>query len=110
MTSTLENAQLNQIDAARLETGRGSVEEILTGRFSISQAPLVLVNILAPIIIRLFGQGLSELVSPGGTLLLSGILDAQEAAVTQAAHNAGFALQGRLTDGDWVALAMKKAA
>lgn len=110
MTSTLENAQLNQIDAARLETGRGSVEEILTGRFSISQAPLVLVNILAPIIIRLFGQGLSELVSPGGTLLLSGILDAQEAAVTQAAHNAGFARQGRLTDGDWVALAMKKAA
>ena len=109
VTSTLENAQLNEIDTTRLETGKGSVEEILTGRFTCQEAPLVLVNILAPIIVRLFDQGLSQLVSPDGTLLLSGILEDQETAVTQAAESAGFIRIQRLTQGDWVSLAMKKS-
>jgi ribosomal protein L11 methyltransferase len=109
VTSTLENARLNGIDTTLLETGKGSVEEILTGRFSFQQAPLVLVNILAPIIIRLFDLGLSKLVSQNGTLLLSGILGEQEAAVARAAENAGFTPLERLTEGDWVSLAMKKS-
>ena len=109
VTSTLENAHLNQIDPSTLETGKGSVEEILTCRFTRQEAPLVLVNILAPIIVRLFDQGLSQLVSPKGMLLLSGILEDQEAAVTEAAENAGFIRLQRLTEGDWVSLAMKKS-
>ena len=109
VTSTLENAQLNEIDSTRLETGKGSVEEILTGRFKLQEAPLVLVNILALIIVRLFDLGLSELVSQNGTLLLSGILEDQEAAVAQAAENAGFIPLERLTEGDWIGLAMKKS-
>ena len=109
VTSTLENAQLNGIDTKHLETGKGSVEEILTGRFSFQEAPLVLVNILAPIIIRLFDLGLSQLVSQNGTLLLSGILEDQENAVVQAAQHADFTHLERLTDGDWVGLAMKKS-
>jgi ribosomal protein L11 methyltransferase len=66
----------------------------------------VLVNILAPIIIRLFEQGLEKLVSPGGILLLSGILEDQEPGVLQAAEKAGFILLERLTDGDWVSLVL----
>jgi ribosomal protein L11 methyltransferase len=106
--ATLENAALNNISSAALETGKGSVEEILTGRFAIQNAPLVLVNILAPIIVRLFDQGLANLVTEGGSLLLSGILADQEAEVRQAAEASGCALVERLTDEDWVSLAMAK--
>jgi ribosomal protein L11 methyltransferase len=108
LASTLENAALNGIDSTILETGKGSVQEILAGHFSLQEAPLVLVNILAPVIIRLLGQGLGRLVSDGGILLLSGILEEQEPEVRQAAEGAGFRQINRLTDGDWVALAMEK--
>lgn len=108
VAATLENARLNDITPSVLETGHGSVEEILTGRFTIKEAPLVLVNILAPIIIRLFGQDLGELVSTNGILLLSGILADQEAEVRRAAEDTGFILLERLTDSDWVSMAMKK--
>jgi len=110
VASTLENAALNNLPPGVLETGKGSVEEILTGRFTIREAPLVLVNILAPVIVRLFGQGLRHLVSDGGRLLLSGILEEQEPGVQQAAEDAGFKMIDRLTDGDWVGLAMKKGS
>ena len=104
--STRENAGLNEIDLSSLETGKGSVEEILTGRFAFKGAPLVLVNILAPVIIRLFGVGLADLVSDHGKLLLSGLLDHQEEDVIKAAMERGFEPVERLVDGDWVSLAM----
>lgn len=110
VTSTLENAALNDIPSGILETGKGSVEEILTGRFTLLEAPLVLVNILAPIIIRLFENGLDNLVSKDGKLLLSGILNEQEPDVLQAAEDRGFVLIERLADKDWVSLALKNAS
>lgn len=61
----------------RLEIGIGSVSEVLAGRFSLHQAPLVMANILAPILVRLLEDGLAEMVAPGGVLILSGILDEQ---------------------------------
>jgi ribosomal protein L11 methyltransferase len=106
VTSTRENAQLNDISPAVLETGEGSVEEILTGRFSIQEASLVMVNILAPVIIRLFELGLGELVGLGGKLLLSGILDHQVMDVLEGAEEKGFREIERLSDDDWVALAI----
>ena len=108
--STLENAALNGIADDQLETGKGSVEEILTGRFTLQSAPLVMVNILAPIILRLFDDGLAELVKDEGVLLLSGLLDHQEAEVVARAKTAGFTIIDRLTDGDWVSLAAKKTS
>ena len=106
--STQENAKLNDISPVNLETGKGSVEEILTGRFTILKAPLVLANILAPTISRLFNIGLGSLVSEQGTLLLSGILDHQEAELCHIAEEAGFKLIDRLTQEDWVSLALVK--
>ena len=61
-----ENADTNGIAPERFAIGLGSVTEILEGKFPIKKAHLVLANILAPIIIRLFGMGLAELVAPGG--------------------------------------------
>ena len=59
--ATLSNAILNDVDDD-MEVALGSVEEIRQGLYSIKEAPLVLVNILAPVIIRLFDAGLAELV------------------------------------------------
>jgi ribosomal protein L11 methyltransferase len=81
---------------------------VLTGRYSLKEAPLVLVNILAPIILRLFDDGLAGLVTSGGTLLLSGILDHQEAELIQRCEVEGFTFLERETQADWVSLAMKK--
>lgn len=98
-----ENADLNGI-GAELTLGQGSVAEVLAGGFVFKSAPLVLANILAPVIIRLFDAGLAELADPGGTLILSGILADQEGRVLEAAAAKGLNLVDRRQMGDWVAL------
>ena len=107
VNATLENAGINDLAPGLLETGQGSVQEIREDHFAIQAAPLVLVNILATVILKLFNQSLADLVSPGGTLLLSGILAAQEAEVQQTAEAAGLTLMERLSEGDWVSLAFR---
>ncbi|MFH2103382.1 MAG: 50S ribosomal protein L11 methyltransferase [Chloroflexota bacterium] len=101
-----ENAAVNGV-AEKLILGVGSVAEILRGDFLIQQAPLVIANILAPVIIRLFDAGLAELVAPGGTLILSGILQEQAEGVIAAARQNGLSLAESRQMGDWVALAMR---
>jgi ribosomal protein L11 methyltransferase len=109
VTAAGENAALNQV-VERFEVGLGSVSEILSGAYSIAQAPLVLANILAPVIIRLLDEGLARLVAPGGWLVLSGILQEQAAEVQAALEKAGLHLLERRQIGDWVALAASKPA
>jgi ribosomal protein L11 methyltransferase len=104
--STRENAAANRVDGV-LETGLGSVAEIRQGRFSRQQAPLVLANILAPVIIRLFGDGLADLVEAGGVLVLSGILAEQADKVLQAARDHGLSLAEQAQSGDWVVLVVR---
>lgn len=101
--STLENGAANDI-LQGLETGLGSVAEVLEGRFSYRQAPLVLANILAPVLIRLFEIGLADLVTPGGRLVLSGILEPQTADVIAAAQAKGLTHLETLQMNDWVAI------
>jgi len=64
----------------------------------------VLANILAPVIIRLFDDGLADLVAPGGVLILSGILQEQVESVVSAAQAHGMELIEKKQMGDWVAL------
>ncbi len=108
IASTQENVALNDIDPAHLEIEQGSVDAVRNGSFSLKQAPFVLVNILAPIIIRLFGQGLADLVTPGGLIFLSGILDHQGKMIRQAAKAVGLQMVDQLTIEDWVGLAFRK--
>lgn len=103
---SLENAVLNGV-ADLYSTGTGSVVEVLRGDFSLQQAPLVFANILAPVIFRLFEDGLAELVSDGGHLILSGILAEQEAGVLTAAQAHWMSLVTRQQINDWVALCVR---
>ena len=102
-----ENADANGIPVDQFAIGLGSVTEVLAGRFQVRNAPLVLANILAPIIIRLFGLGLAELVSPGGGLILSGILAEQAEGVISSVEEYGLKLVEKCQIGDWVALLVR---
>jgi ribosomal protein L11 methyltransferase len=99
-----ENASANGILANQFEIGQSSVTEVLSTCFQIRNAQLVLANILAPIIIRLFNMGLAELVAPGGVLILSGILADQAEGVISSAEAYGLKLAEKRQVGDWVAL------
>ncbi len=102
-----ENADANGIPVDQFISSQGSVTEILSGEFQICNAPLVLANILAPIIIRLFNMGLAGLVAPGGALILSGILADQAPGVINSAEAHGLKLVENRRLGDWVALLVK---
>lgn len=105
--ATAENAARNGV-LARLEIGKGSVQEILNMRFPIVHAPVVVANILASVIIGLFNDGLARLVERYGVLILAGILEtqAEEVALTACSH--GMELVERRSRGDWVALVFRR--
>ena len=107
IANSRENAHLNEVED-RFQLWIGSVKEIREGKFAFASASLVLANILAPVIIRLFDDGLGELVTPDGVLILSGILVEQGERVAEAASKHGFNLVEKRTMGDWVALSVKR--
>ena len=107
MQSSRENAENNGV-ADRLELFKGTVQEILNGACSIKQAPLVTANILTPILIQLFDQGMADLITPGGVILLSGILEEQDEKIRNAAKAQGLEFLEKRQIADWVAYAYRK--
>ena len=102
-----ENANANGVGDEFI-LGVGSVDEIRNGQFAFDKAPLVIANILAPVIVRLFDGGLADLVQPNGAIILSGILQEQEQRVIEAAQTQGLKMNERRQMGDWVALTMSR--
>jgi ribosomal protein L11 methyltransferase len=100
-----DNANANGV-GEELILAVGSVAEIKRGQFPYNKAPLVLANILAPVIVRLFADGLAGLIEEDGAIILSGILQEQEERVIEAVQAQGLALNERRQMGDWVALTM----
>jgi len=101
--ATKSNAALNGV-AERLQAGLGSVAEVCRGDFALRTAPLVLANILAPVIVRLLDDGLADLLAPGGALVLSGILQEQGNEVEAALGQHDLQVTARRQSGDWVAM------
>jgi ribosomal protein L11 methyltransferase len=99
-----ENGRRNGL-ADRLILIEGSLEAISQQEGGLQQAPLVVANILAPVVIRLLEAGLGGLLSSGGSLVVSGILDEQVEEVIAALEKEGLHLIRQLQEGDWVALA-----
>jgi len=102
-----ENADTNGV-GDELMLGVGSVNEIIAGNFVFKSAPLVVANILAPVIIRLFDAGLADLIEEHGSIVLSGILFEQEQSVIEAGQAKGLSMNERRQIGDWVALTMSR--
>jgi ribosomal protein L11 methyltransferase len=102
-----ENADVNEV-GEELLLGQGSVMEVLAGQFAFKSAPLVVANILAPVLIRLFDAGLADLIEPNGEIILSGILDHQGESVIEAGQAKGLKRGEVRQMKDWVAISMKK--
>jgi len=103
-----ENAARNGV-AAGFQAAVGSVEALQQPPLGPVQAPLVLANILAPVLVKLLDEaGLAELVAPGGHLVLSGILENQAEDVAAAVARAGMTIAHRRQIEDWVTLTATK--
>ncbi len=103
-----ENAARNGV-AAGFQAATGSVEALRQPPLGPAQAPLVLANILAPVLVRLLDESdLAALIAPGGHLVLSGILEDQAAEVAAAAERHGLVIAHRRQMEDWVTLTAHK--
>ncbi len=107
--ATIKNAISNNV-LEKIETGIGSVAEIIDGNYSFNTAPVIMVNILAPIIIRLLNSGLTNLVTDDGFLILSGILDRQADEVQSEVEKLGMNLVEKRLINDWVGMTFQKKA
>ena len=105
--NTRENAEINQV-GEKIESSLGSLQEIREKRFRIYEAPVVVVNILAPVIVSLFQSGLEDLVEKNGILILAGILDSQFENVEKIATEKGFTRVEKQTSADWISPIYKK--
>jgi ribosomal protein L11 methyltransferase len=68
----------------------------------------VIANILAAVILKLFDDGLADLVEPGGRLILSGILAEQIDEITAKLDSASLKIEENMMIEDWVALCTQK--
>ena len=89
-----------------VQVERGSLAQLSTLHSPLSTAKfdLALVNILASIIVELCGQGLGEVVKPGGLAIFAGLIDTQEAEVREALKRVGLVVIERTQEKDWVGL------
>ena len=70
------------------------------------EADLIIANIIADIIVRLFGE-VKESLAAGGTMLLSGIIEDRLADVVEAAGQHGFSVEKIEQEKGWAAIIVK---
>jgi len=101
--SARENVARNEVE------GRVMVEQGSAGPDDPFQGPydVVLANIIARVLMEI-RDGLVSRVAPGGSLLLSGIIEDKEADVVAAFGTVGLVLEERTTEEDWVALRYRR--
>ncbi len=96
-----ENISANGVtNKIRLELG--SVEHLVSGAFGIASAPLVVMNILSNVIVTAFDHGLARSITPGGMLILSGLVRAQTPEIRAKLQEHGLRQLAQEQLGDWV--------
>lgn len=102
-----KNATTNQVED-QVDFALGSVEEIKAGLFKVRKAPLILANILSHILIRLLDKGLTDLLEPNGTIILSGILEEHLPELDLKIREHGLEVIDRKQIDDWIALGIQQ--
>jgi len=100
---SLANAEKNQV-SGKTSFSLGSVKELIRKEIQFSRAPLVVANIIAPVLTKLFEDGLRDTVSPAGNLILSGILKEQLSGILTLLDEHGFNLKTQRQQGEWIGL------
>ncbi|TWJ10213.1 50S ribosomal protein L11 methyltransferase [Altererythrobacter ishigakiensis] len=105
-----DNATLNKVtmgaDRGELTMviADGMEDELLQAR---GPYDLLIANILAGPLVEL-APDFAASITPGGSVLLAGLLETQEARVRSAYSRAGFRLAQRMVNGDWSILWLRK--
>jgi ribosomal protein L11 methyltransferase len=102
--ATHNNADANGV-LDQLVIAEGSLEWLQARG---QQYDLALVNILAKVIILLCGQGLGQIVKPGGVAVFGGIIEEQAAEVESALRATGLEPYKRRQVTDWVVIEARK--
>ncbi len=97
------NRQKNGFSADHIDLSTTPIEDLDEAH------PLVVANILAPILLELRSH-LRRLTSPGGTLVLSGIPTHQTEELIQAFDTGPFDLADQHADGEWSALVLQRSS
>jgi ribosomal protein L11 methyltransferase len=101
ITVATHNAELNGLqDRARFLHGSW---QSVTGVFACITANIY----LGPLVEML--RPLTRYLAPGGTMILSGLLAAQEVTMRTAIQDAGLVVQARRGEEEWIALAVQRA-
>lgn len=107
---TATNAAINgvavgqEMGAIALCVASGTDHEMIRRR---APYDLVIANILAGPLIEL-APSIAQVIAPGGTLILAGLLDKQQDVVAQAYRRQGFRLAQSAANGDWPCLRLVK--
>lgn len=107
--SAINNAGLNGV-ADRIIFEVGTHTDLLKRTDGLDHAPRVIANILSPILANMLSTGLADLVSPGGLLILGGVLEHQAQGLADLARSLGLSLSKTLSQEDWVVLVLHKPA
>jgi ribosomal protein L11 methyltransferase len=95
------NVEMNDVaDRVRVDVGSSA---------PIGEYDLVVANIIARILVELIDEVIGA-TRPGGTIILSGVIDMREERVREAYEERGMLFQRRLQMEDWVALVYRRPA
>jgi ribosomal protein L11 methyltransferase len=97
--ATIDNAERNGV-GERITVAEGSADK---GSDLLGSYDVVLANIISRILIEI-SPDLRHAVKPGGSLILSGVIEAREPFVREAFEPYGFRLRSREQIDDWVGL------
>lgn len=103
------NAELNGL-SGRILFEEGTHYDVLARSDELKEAPVVLANILAHILVNMLGTGLAGCAAQDGILILGGILESQAFTVIEAAQKVKLLHIDTLQDQDWVVLVFRKSA
>ena len=101
------NVALNQVEE-QVRVEQGSLAEVLAARYGLARAPLVVANILAHVLVDFFAHGLADAVTPGGLLILSGILRTQGPELRARLGWHGLTLVAEEKKDDWLCVIARR--
>jgi ribosomal protein L11 methyltransferase len=101
------NVALNQVEE-QVRVEQGSLAEVLAARYGLAQAPLVVANILAHVLVDFFAHGLVDAVTPDGLLILSGILRTQGPEIRARLGWHGLTLVAEEKKDDWLCMIARR--
>jgi ribosomal protein L11 methyltransferase len=106
-----ENTEINGVKhIVRVE--QGSLDTMLQAMSDgqASAADVVVVNILAPVVVKLLKAGLAQALKPDGMLIVSGFVERQVEVVHAALQEAGLGIAYQGRSKNWVALIARRGS